>query len=161
MLLCQWNNRIVVSLLHCTIHLSVLAWNTVSKSAITAVEHSIYVSIINKVMYPWIERTLLTYLSTTILLLCGGVKHYPEKLIRIENDMCVCHGQRQDTVIIIIKQQKNIIPHHRCIPTHAQSNSEHMIWNLSLYILSVLLAVLASNPLEEVITQRSIIKYWK
>lgn len=39
----------------------------------------------------------------------------------------VCHGQRQDTVIVTIKQQKNIIPHHRSIPTHAQSNSEHMI----------------------------------
>lgn len=56
---------------------------------------------------------LLTYLLTTILLLCGGVKHYPQKHIRIKKDMRllsplgeVCHGQSQDTVIVTIKQQK-------------------------------------------------------
>lgn len=68
---------------------------------------------IHELKVQWIHAfdKLLTYLSTTILLLCGGVKHYPEKHIidmRLLSPLGeVCHRQSQDTVTVTLKWQKN------------------------------------------------------
>lgn len=64
---------------------------------------------IHELKVHWIHTfdKLLTYLSTTVLLLCGGVKHYPEKHIidmRLLSPLGeVCHRQSQDTVTVTLK----------------------------------------------------------